>query len=69
MTLQQLIIMRGIVTGYDETDKLFYGRVPWRDGKDEYEKSPWDKSKEEAGLVRLFTELHSLFNTEIIDNQ
>lgn len=43
----------GIVIGYDETEKIFYGRVPWRDGKDEYEKSPWDKSKEQAGIVGL----------------
>jgi hypothetical protein len=43
----------GIVTGYDENEKVFYGRVPWRNGKDEYEKANWDKSKEEAGLVGL----------------
>lgn len=43
----------GIVTGYDETEKIFHGRVPWRDGKDEYEKSPWDKSMEQAGMVGL----------------
>jgi hypothetical protein len=42
-----------IVTGYDENEKVFYGRVPWRNGKDEYEKANWDKSKEEAGLVSL----------------
>ena len=43
----------GIVTGYDETEKIFYGRVPWRDGNDAYEKSSWDKAKDEAGLVGL----------------
>jgi hypothetical protein len=47
----------GIVTGYDDAEKIFYGRVPWRDGvacaTDEYEKGPWDKAKEEAGLVGL----------------
>jgi hypothetical protein len=42
-----------LVTGYDENEKVFYGRVPWRDGKDDYEKASWDKSKEEAGLVGL----------------
>jgi hypothetical protein len=43
----------GIVTGYDETERKFYGRVPWRNGKDHYEKSSWEKPKEEAGLVGL----------------
>lgn len=42
-----------IVTGYDENEKVFYGRAPWNGGQDEYAKNAWDKAKEEAGLVGL----------------
>ena len=42
-----------VVTGYDEDENVFYGRVPWQGGEDEYEKRPWDQSKENAGLVGL----------------
>jgi len=40
-----------VVTGYDEAEQAFYGRVPWLNGRDEYQKSPWDRSKEQAGLT------------------
>jgi len=43
----------GLAVGYDETEKAFYGRVPWREGTDAYEKTSWDKAGEEAGLVGM----------------
>ena len=42
-----------IVTGYDENEKVFYGRAPWNGGRGEYAKNGWDKAKDEAGLVEL----------------
>lgn len=42
-----------VVTGYSEEERVFFGRAPWQGRCGEYAKAPWDKAKEEAGLVGL----------------
>ncbi|MHB1485782.1 MAG: hypothetical protein ACYCYI_14155 [Saccharofermentanales bacterium] len=42
-----------IVTGYDESGKVFFGRGSYAGNIGDYAKSPWDRSLEQAGLTGL----------------
>lgn len=42
-----------VVTGYDETEKVFFGRAPWNGRQGDYAKKPWDAARGEAGLTGL----------------
>jgi hypothetical protein len=42
-----------IVTGYDENEKVFYGRGSYPIYSGDYGKNPWNKSLEQAGLTGL----------------
>ena len=42
-----------IVTGYDENEKIFYGRGTYPAYFGEYGRSPWDKPLEQAGLTSI----------------
>jgi len=43
-----------IVTGYDENEKIFFGRCSYGSGsQNEYTKNSWDNSLNEAGLVGI----------------
>ena len=42
-----------IVTGYDENEKVFFGRGSYTGNAGNYAKSPWNRSLEQAGLVGL----------------
>ena len=42
-----------VVTGYDENDKVFYGRGSHVGNKGDCAKRPWDRSLEQAGLAGL----------------
>ncbi|MDD4124863.1 MAG: hypothetical protein PHW77_03960 [Eubacteriales bacterium] len=42
-----------LVTGYDENEKVFYGRGAYPMYSGDYGKNPWNKSLEQAGLTGL----------------
>ena len=42
-----------VVVGYDEVEKVFFGRAPWNGGQGDYAKKPWDMARGEAGLTGL----------------
>lgn len=42
-----------IVTGYDENEKVFYGRGAYPIYSGDYGKNPWNRSLEQAGLTGL----------------
>lgn len=42
-----------VVTGYDENEKIFFGRAPWNGRTGDYAEKPWDAARGEAGLTGL----------------
>ena len=42
-----------VVSGYDESEKVFFGRAPWNGREGDYAKKPWDSARGEAGLTGL----------------
>ena len=57
-----------LVTGYDENEKVFFGRGTYMGNGGEYAKSPWNRSLDQAGLVGL-TALRLKRGTGVFDRR